>query len=304
MKIARLLSIFSLLCAIATLANSCSLDLEHKSGQVQIPSYIHEPLQRLDYLVDHYWDEVDVRDSLWTHDSLALRHKYEDYFALLASYSGVRRHALLKPLDHVDGLLLEQVLDYYREYYSSEPTSSVKEMSLVYVLLWASNSPKVRAELQQEARASIRQLLKNQLGYTAEDISFQLDSLSTKLSRRPRMPYRLLVLDSRWGNEGDSLRQHLMTSPLIQTLVRHKTLGITYLYLGSQAPTIEVLRQDSVTPRWIEQGVDLTDSVQRYQVYDVSRQPQLYLLRDSMKVVLKKATYDQLIKYLEVHGKK
>ena len=271
-----------------------------QTDAVAIPSYIRNPYERLDYLVEHYWDKTDLRDSIWLQDTLALKTRFSDYFSLLSSYPHIKRKMLLKPLEHLDGVLLERVMGYYRDYYLSEPTSSVNEMSYVYLLDWARKSPKVKMELQRDANAEILRLIKNQVGYKVQNIIYQTKDYECRLSDGGKTAYRLLVLSS---SGQDNYLRELSNDANYAAWVKSKLLRVTYLHLGQSAPDLEGLRQDSITAKWIEQGIDSRDSIMRYQVYKLKPNPEIYLLDREMKIILKHPTLSEVKRYLQEHGK-
>ena len=283
----------------AGLLFACSAPSNQIDG-VTIPSYIRNPYERLDYLVEHYWDKTDLRDSIWLQDTLALKTRFNDYFSLLSSYPHIKRKMLLKPLEHLDGVLLERVMGYYRDYYLSEPTSSVNEMSYVYLLDWARKSPKVKMELQRDANAEILRLIKNQVGYKAQNIIYQTKDYECRLSDGGKTAYRLLVLSS---SGQDNYLRELSNDANYAAWVKSKLLRVTYLHLGQSAPDLEGLRLDSITAKWIEQGIDSRDSIMRYQVYKLKPNPEIYLLDREMKIILKHPTLSEVKRYLQEHGK-
>ena len=85
--------------------------------------------------------------------------------------------------------------------------------------------------------------------------------------------------------------------------MKSKLLRITYLHLGQSAPDLEGLRKDSITAKWIEQGIDSRDSIMRYQVYKLKPNPEIYLLDREMKIILKHPTLSEVKRYLQEHGK-
>ena len=112
--------------------------------------------------------------------------------------------------------------------------------------------------------------------------------------------YRLLVLNS---SAQDNYLRELSNDANYTAWVKSKLLRVTYLHLGQSAPDLEALRQDSITAKWIEQGIDSRDSIMRYQVYKLKPNPEIYLLDREMKIILKHPTLSEVKRYLQEHGK-
>ena len=81
----------------AGLLFACSAP-SHQPDGVTIPSYPRNPFVRLDYLVEHYWDKTDLKDSVWLQDTLALKTRFNDYIYLLSSYPHIKSKMLIKQL--------------------------------------------------------------------------------------------------------------------------------------------------------------------------------------------------------------
>ena len=110
----------------------------------------------------------------------------------------------------------------------------------------------------------------------------------------------LLVLNS---SAQDNYLRELSNDANYAAWVKSKLLRVTYLHLGQSAPDLETLRQDSITAKWIEQGIDSRDSIMRYQVYKLKPNPEIYLLDREMKIILKHPTLSEVKRYLQEHGK-
>lgn len=72
--------------------SSCSLEGIRRELQSQdihhVPSYMIEPREQLNYLVEHYWDKVNLKDTAWLSRRTELERQFMDY--LLYSTVGER----------------------------------------------------------------------------------------------------------------------------------------------------------------------------------------------------------------------
>lgn len=295
---------FALLTGAITLP-SCSLDELRPRVDSQdihhVPSYMYDPRQQLDYLVEHYWDKVNLKDSVWLSRLPELERQFMDYFALLDSRGGISQTNMLRPLEGMQGRLLTEALDYYRRAYYDLNSPYCNDELYRYVVIWAISSPRVPREQQIAIKQSLRGLEYNRVGKPAKDIVYANDSTTAKLL--PIKQKYLLLSLIRPSDTTAVKRYELLKKREVYTrMTKAKSLRVLDLYVGYGGDK-SVLKPDSLLPTFVERGVDAGDSIIKHSLYDLRRNPSIYLLGKDGKVLLRNPKLDELSRYLEINEK-
>ena len=193
MKTLRLVSLVWILIACWGCIARSSQKQDQAGSVPKVPSHIHNPQEQLKYLVEHYWDNIDLRDSNWLKKRGELETLFVDYFSLLYDYPQAKAELYLKPLEALDGELLYDALGYYRMAYYEADSPLANDNIYRHILIWAIQSPKVAREHQLVAKELLRGIQRNRVGSKASNITYDNDSIKG-LSLLPiKERYRLLI---------------------------------------------------------------------------------------------------------------
>lgn len=294
---ASLISVFAL--------SSCSLEGIRRELQSQdihhVPSYMIEPREQLNYLVEHYWDKVNLKDTAWLSRRTELERQFMDYFALLDSRGAISQTNMLRPLEKMQGEMLTEALGYYRRAYYDLNSPYCNDELYRYVVIWAIHSPRVPREQQIAIRQSLKGLEYNRVGKPAKDIVYTNDSTTVRLLPI-KQKYLLLSLTRPGDSTAVERHEYLKKREVYTRMTKARQLRVLNLYVGYQGDK-SVLKPDSLLPTFVEKGIDTKDSIIQHSLYDLRRNPSLYLLGKDGKVLLRNPELDELSRYLETNEK-
>lgn len=303
MKTLRLVSLVWILIACWGCSARSGLRQDQAQSVPTIPSHIHNAQEQLKYLVEHYWDNIDLRDSTWLQRRGELENLFVDYFSLLYDYPKPQAKHYLKPLEALEGDLLYDALRYYREAYYEADSPLVSDDIYRHILLWAIQSPKVAHEHQLVAKELLRGIHRNRVGSKASNVVYDNDSVKG-LSLLPITErYRLLIFGTPHCPSCRMMEQYIQSEAVYKRLVEKKQLRILTLYIQHGGDR-SALAPDSLRPKWLERGIDPKDSVMQHGVYHIKASPSIYLIGKDGKVLLREPKPEQLTQYLENNEKK
>lgn len=293
-----------LLCFLMLLGSACvsrnRVDLVANS--TSIPGYITEPQRQLEYLVEHYWDTINLGDSTWLTRRAELEARFVDYFSLYSDLEKRPVRLLLAPLERSGDALLNEVLSYYYRYYYDSESPLVDDELYRYVLVWAIKSPRVAREHQDVARELLVGLQRNRVGHPATDFVYATDSAERRL-----LPVReellLLIFGTSQCTSCKAMEHYVANTPVYQRLATSKRLRVLMVYLQSEGDR-SIFAPDSLRPEWMERGLDRSDTIIGRRLYDIKSSPTIYLLGRGDTVLLRDPKPDRLTEYLIHYEKK
>lgn len=262
-------------------------------SHIAIPARLTEPEDRLNYLVQHYWDQLPVASA---EDANQLRQRAEDFCALAVDAPlSLSRTSLLRSLELYDGADLDELIGVYHQQLGN-PRSQQYDESLYQVLLsWQSRSLRVDSAQRVEAQLALARLKHNAVGSIAQDITLYRSDSSRFQLHALRSPYIVLLLASDSDNQRLQWRQMLSSGSELMQRQRSHQLQIVLVHTGTSRP-------DS-TERAQLPGVLLTyDSaglIQGQRRYDLSSGSTVYLLGSDKRVLLRSTTLPQVTLYLK-----
>lgn len=276
---------------------------EQQKASVSIPGYIVEPKEQLEYVVRHYWDSIDLSDSLWLEQPEAFEAKFVDYFSLLSDLPKISHRLLLTPLERLDGAMLLEALSYYRRYYY-EPDSPLADDELYrYVVVWAIQSPKVPKAHQDVARELLKGLQRNRVGHKATDFVYANDSTSLRLLPL-RQELLLLIFGTSKCHACEAIHNYVRQNPVYSRLALGGKLRVLTVYVQSSGEEKNIFATDSLRPEWHSLGLDVRDSIINNRLYDIKGSPTIYLLGKGGKVLLRDPKPSKLTEYLTHYEEK
>ncbi len=284
--------------------SSCSASTSSKQvsdGQagVSVPAHLHDIDERRDYIVQHYWDTIDLRDSVLLQDNSGrLEALFIDYFGLISTMDDeALAKAAVAPLNEMQGESLLRVLRIYREYLF-EPSSPLEdERAFRAVLEWAITSPRVDFAYQEQARELLRVINLNRVGTPATDFIYDTPEgtrhrLSTVLS-----PLTVVIFGTRGCPTCRMTLDYIKGEPIYRQLAERDQLRLLYIYV--QDDEALPLQPVDSTALWISTGRDHEGRIIHDQLYDIKASPTLYLLDRDKRVLMKSAQLPDLTHYLE-----
>lgn len=267
-----------------------------------IPAMITDVEQRADFLVRHYWDNVNFADTNYIHHPEITEQAWVDYCDLL-------NHV---PLATVQEAMKEtfqrastnkKVLVYFEELadkYLYDPNSPARnEEFYIPVLESMVTSPVLDDTEKIRPRTRLELAQKNRIGTRALDFTYTLASGAQGTLYAIQTEYTILFINNPGCHACTETIEALKGAPIIDKLITEKKLKVLSLYPDQELDEWKkYLHEFPAT--WIN-GYDKSFTITEKNLYDLKAIPTLYLLDKNKTVLLKDATAAAVEEYLTIH---
>ncbi|MCD8181824.1 MAG: DUF5106 domain-containing protein [Bacteroides sp.] len=264
-----------------------------------LPPMLNTPELRADYLVRHYWDNVNFADTNYVHHPEVTEQAWVDYIDILKLVSPTTADTALKGVfvqaeqEKKSYLYLMELADKYLYDPNSPMRNEELHISVLDALLASSildDAEKIRPQNRRELA------LKNRLGTKALDFTYTLVSGRQGNLYAINAPYTLLFINNPGCHACAETIEALKSAPTINRAIAQKQLQALSLYPDEDLA--EWKRHLSDFPQeWIN-GYDKKQTIQQKNLYDLKAIPTLCLLDKNKVVLLKDATSAEVEEYL------
>lgn len=270
-----------------------------KFERVAPPALITEPKDRAGYMITHFWDNFDFRDTTYCHKPEITEQAFVDFIALFpyADYSKVTEG--VKKL--LDSAAVEVVMYNYfiqqAEHYLFDPNSRMyNEEFYIPFLEQVVASPRVMDEYKIRPQQLLQLAYRNRPGAKAEDIVYTTASGKTGRLYAITAPYVLMMFYNPDCHECKQTTEQLKNAPVISSAVASGKVKVLAVYPDEK---LEIWRNhlNDIPAAWIN-GYDKEQVLRNTQTYDLKAIPTLYLLDKDKKVILKDAPFEVIQDYL------
>lgn len=246
--------------------------------------------QTFAYVRDHYWDNFDFADSLWTTkaDTMDMTRVYVDY---IANFVGpinqepirklMQRASASKPMFDYFVSLSEKVLH--------DPNSPYRSDELYIAVLEAQLASPLYDKYEKMApEYDLRIVSQNRIGREANDFDYTLKSGATHNLHSLKSDFVIVYINNPGCSMCREITQALKQSPLISDLQRKGALKVLAIYPDEDLN--EWHKHYAEMPaEWIN-GYDKGCLIGRGNLYNISAIPALYLLNKDKIVLVKDST--------------
>ncbi|MBO4985893.1 MAG: DUF5106 domain-containing protein [Bacteroides sp.] len=243
-----------------------------------IPSTLRTPNARAEYLIAHYWDNVNFADAHYAHHKPLMEQAWVNYIDLLPYLTPTKATEALKNLFRQASasqecfLLMASLAEKYL-YETNSPMRNEEYYLPVLEALITSPHLTDAEKIRPHARKELA--LKNRIGTQATDFTYTLPTGETGTLHTLEAPYILLYFNNPDCHTCHEVSRKLQQSTLIRQLSTNGLLKILSFYPDDNHP------------------------IRTQQLYDLKRFPTLYLLNSTKLILLKDATPEQIEKRLE-----
>lgn len=264
-----------------------------------IPSMLNTSELRAEYLVRHYWDNINFADTNYVHHPEVTEQAWVDYIDLLKLVSPQVADAALKNTfsqatkEKKCYLYMMELADKYLYDPNSPMRNEEFYISVLDALLASpilNNTEKIRPQKRRELAQ------KNRIGTKAIDFTYTLESGKQGSLHRLNKPYIILFINNPGCHACAETIEALKNAPTINQKFAKKQVAILSLY-----PDIDLeewRRHLSDFPKeWIN-GYDKGQVIEQKNLYDLKAIPTLYLLDKEKTVLLKDVTAVEIEEYL------
>lgn len=252
---------------------------------------LNTPELRADFLIRHYWDNVNFADTNYIHHPDITEQAWADYCDIL-------NHVPLKTAQEVMKETIQKteverkMFDHITELadkYLYDPNSPLRNEEFYIPVLEAMVASPILSETEKirpQARLELAQ--KNRVGTKALDFTYTLASGAQGTLYQIKSDYTLLFINNPGCHACTETIEALKSIPMLSELIKKKKLTILSLYPDEELDEWRKHLSEFPT-EWIN-GYDKSFTIKTKNLYDLKAIPTLYLLDANKKVLLKDAT--------------
>lgn len=264
----------------------------------EVPVILTTQEQRMVYVVEHYWDHFDFRDTAYIHLPDITEQAAVDFMDLLQR---VPQDEALSALENLAGKaaveprMMSHLWEIFYRYWH-DPNSPMKNEDMFILLCrGVEQTPEVAGYLRDRA-AYLRNLAeKNRPGMVAADFVYTLESGKQGRLHQVKAEYTLVFFYNPDCETCAEIKGMMRQSQLLKELAANGRMKVLTLY-----PDEDVALWKEHLPEmadaWIN-GYDKGQVLTLEQRYDLSSIPSFYLLDKNKKVVLKDADWRQVLHF-------
>lgn len=265
-----------------------------------IPALLNTPESRADYLVRHYWENVDFADTTYLDHREVMEQAWVDYIDIMKLVPEETAISAIKQM-YKDAGKKKKVFFYFTdlaEKYLYDPNSPMRNEELYIPVLDAMLESTVLDDTEKILPKGRRDLAEqNRLGRQAEDFTYTLVSGKSGTLYGVKANYTLLFINNPGCHACEEGIKELKQAPTINKEFEAGNLKILSVYPDEDKEEWE--RHLSDFPKeWIN-GYDKKLMIKEKNLYDLKAIPTLYLLDKNKKVLLKDAVVGQIEQYLQ-----
>ncbi|TGY40102.1 DUF5106 domain-containing protein [Bacteroides caecimuris] len=264
-----------------------------------IPAMMTAPEQRADFLVKHYWDNVNFADTNYIHHPEVTEQAWADYCDILNHVPlETAQEAMRKTIErtNVDKKVFTYITDL-ADKYLYDPNSPMRNEEFYIPVLDAMLDSPLLEEIEKVRPKARRELAqKNRIGTKALNFNYTLASGAQGSLYQLQAEYILLFINNPGCHACTETIDALKNAPIINQLLEQKRLTVLSIYPDEE---LDEWRKhlNEFPQEWIN-GYDKKFAIKEQQLYDLKAIPTLYLLNKEKTVLLKDATAQAVEEYL------
>lgn len=266
----------------------------------EVPVMLQTPELRAKYVVEHYWDHFDFRDTAYVHlpditEQAAVN--YMDILGLvpaevaLASLQGLVAKASVEPV------MMNYIWKLFFRYWH-EPNSPLKnEDMFILFCKGVEQTPQAGITLTEKAKHLRRMAEKNRVGLPAADFVYTLASGKQGSLYGIKAEYTLVFFYDPDCETCSEIKKAMKHSLRLKDMVDGGRMKVLTIYPDED---VELWRERlyEMDDAWIN-GHDKGQVLTMEQRYDLTSIPSFYLLDQNKKVLLKDADWRQVLHFFE-----
>ena len=268
-----------------------------------VPPMLTSPEQRADFLVKHYWDNINFADTNYVHHPEVTEQAWADYCDLLNHVPlKIAQQAMRAAIKKTN--TSQKMFKYFTDLadkYLYDPNSPMRnEEYYIPVLEEMIVSPNLeKAEkIRPQARLDLAQ--KNRLGTKALNFEYTLANGTQGNMYQLHADYILLFFSNPGCPACSQTIEDIKNAPIIEQLIQNKKLILLSIYPDEDLDEWHKHMKD-FPKDWIN-AYDKKFVIKEKQLYDIKAIPTLYLLDKNKVVLLKDATATNIEQYLIDHA--
>lgn len=266
----------------------------------EVPVMLQSSEDRLNFVVQHYWDNFDFKDTTYIHAPDVTEQALVNYLDLLVRVpSTLSDSCLVRTMQQAsqDRKMLGYFAETFRRYLF-DPNSPLRNEALYEsVGHFLTVSSLADEATRSRARHDLKLIAINRVGSIAADFIYTLPSGAQKRMHDIRSPYTLLLFYNPDCHGCAETLAAMKTSAVLNNPTVMKQVKILAFY-PDEDREVWVKHQDEIPTAWIN-SYDKDLTVLTEERYDLKAMPTLYLLDKDKKVLLKDVAVKEMEDYFE-----
>lgn len=266
----------------------------------EVPVMLQSPEDRLNFVVQHYWDNFDFKDTAYIHAPDVTEQALVDYMDLLVRVPETLADSCLTRTINAtaqEGKMLKYFAETLRRYLF-DPNSPIRNEEMYEpVGRFLATSSIVDEAVRSRARHDLKLIGMNKVGTVAADFAYTLPTGVKKRMHAILSPYTLLLFYNPDCHGCAETLATMKSSPVLNSPTVMKQVKILAFY-PDEDHEAWVNHQNEIPITWIN-SYDKELTVLTEELYDLKAMPTLYLLDKDKKVVLKDVAVGTVEEYFK-----
>lgn len=268
-------------------------------AQLQLPSVpdtLRVPALRAAYVMEHFWDGLDFRDTVRSCDGRFMEQNMVNFLSLFphADQASVTRSVRsLVQRAEAERSAFQLISDLAAKYLYEKESPMYNEQYYIVFLESMLRSSVQDDTVRKRTRFLIDAIRKNMPGTVAAD--FKVVLRNGKCTSLYEMPARLMIVMfyDPHCEHCRTVMSSLSADATLHRLVDEGQLNVLAVYVDGDADTWQITKH--TLPEWWIAGMD-TGDISRDDLYFIIEMPSLYLLDADRTVIMKDALAGDIIK--------
>lgn len=247
--------------------------------------------------VVHYWDRIDFADSTWNDREYTLKAEFgrwaELSLALYYEYGEAKSDVLIERVK-VNTMLLIMFMDMADECFRN-PNSPYRCEELYIPMLEEALQSNVGEEYKYIYQSHLAKALMNRQGTTASNFAYTTATGINGTLHGIKSKFTLLYFFNPGCHDCARVSRLIAESPVLTNMASENELAVLALYPDEDITAWKEHEGENPS-QWITARFSVQSERDKY---DLPAIPNLYLLDENKMVVMKDATIEEIIFYLE-----
>lgn len=263
-----------------------------------MPGGMSDPVERADYILEHFWDSMDFSDTVRSHDRAFMEQNLVNFFSVMPHASDEGRHAGVKAL--LDGASVDRtsynLILELAEHYLYEPGSPMRDEEMFIPFLNSALESSVLSESERIRPAyMLEEAMRNRVGTMSADFSMRLrDGSETGMHEFVAgKPALLMFYDPDCDHCAETVAE-LSSDSVLRGLIGEGKINVLAVYPYGEEDVWADRSMVVIPDNWTDAFADLSE----VDLYSFPVMPVLYMLDGDGKVLIKDAPSDAVKSFL------